>query len=338
MSSQSVPDNGVVNHGPMAEGMPSVEPEEDSQWKVIRAEEEAALAADAIAPENLTEVTIAGVTMPIGIAVANWDSSWIVSEILAILLSDVMGHKVVKTGRPNGFGTLLAVTGCPAGFNNYSECEWPPTYHVALEIWEHQSHQPAFLSVLSEMGEEKAPANLGSVGFQGYEGLFVMQRAYEKCQADFGLHLQYYGNYNLSWFRPDLCTSQMDALNDTDLATCADAVDANYPSTAQLYFDATGDADGVQSVNGAMVLNCLRDRWWIAPSCRADHSRCAAVMAYAGWGVYIMIQQAAAYSMPLAFTNAKDYSRYISLNMQIESTAWHSTTGAPIAPSRTCCP
>jgi hypothetical protein len=31
--------------------------------------------------------------------------------------------------------------------------------------------------------------------------------------------LQYYGNYNLSWFRPDLCTSQMDALNDTDLAT-----------------------------------------------------------------------------------------------------------------------
>lgn len=261
--------------------------------------------------------------MPIGIAVANWDSSWIVSEILAILLSDVMGHKVVKTGRPNGFGTLLAVTGCPAGFNNYSECEWPPTYHVALEIWEHQSHQPAFLSVLSEMGEEKAPANLGSVGFQGYEGLFVMQRAYEKCQADFGLHLQYYGNYNLSWFRPDLCTSQMDALNDTDLATCADAVDANYPSTAQLYFDATGDADGVQSVNGAMVLNCLRDRWWIAPSCRADHRRCAAVMAYAGWGVYIMIQQAAAYSMPLAFTNAKDYSRYISLNMQIESTAYY---------------
>ena len=36
-------------------------------------------AQDAIAPENLTEVTIAGVTMPIGIAVANWDSSWIVS-------------------------------------------------------------------------------------------------------------------------------------------------------------------------------------------------------------------------------------------------------------------
>lgn len=32
----------------------------------------------------------------------------------------------------------------------------------------------------------------------------------------------------------------------------------------------------------------LRDRWWIAPSCRADHSRCAAVMAYAGWGLYIM--------------------------------------------------
>jgi len=29
-----------------------------------------------------------------------------------------------------------------------------------------------------------------------------------------------------------------------------------YPGTAQLYFDATGDADGVQSVNGAMVLNC----------------------------------------------------------------------------------
>jgi hypothetical protein len=37
-------------------------------------------AQDAIAPENLTEVTIAGVTMPIGIAVANWDSSWIVSR------------------------------------------------------------------------------------------------------------------------------------------------------------------------------------------------------------------------------------------------------------------
>ena len=33
------------------------------------------------------------------------------------------------------------------------------------------------------LAEEKAPVNLGSVGFEGYEGLFVMQRAYEKCQA-----------------------------------------------------------------------------------------------------------------------------------------------------------
>ena len=32
----------------------------------------------------------------------------------------------------------------------------------------------------------------------------------------------------------------------------------------------------------------LRDRWWVAPSCRADHSRCAAVISYAGWGLYIM--------------------------------------------------
>lgn len=47
------------------------------------------------------------------------------------------------------------------------------------------------------------------------------------------------------------------------------------------------------------------------------------VISKSGWGVYIMIQQAAAYSMPLAFTNAKDYSRYVSLNKQIESTAYY---------------
>ena len=40
-----------------------------------------------------------------------------------------------------------------------------------------------FGRVSDDLAEEKAPANLGSVGFQGYEGLFVMQRAYEKCQA-----------------------------------------------------------------------------------------------------------------------------------------------------------
>ena len=46
---------------------------------------------DAIAPENLTEVTIQGVTMPIGIAVANWDSSWIASPSSSSSCSGMFG-------------------------------------------------------------------------------------------------------------------------------------------------------------------------------------------------------------------------------------------------------
>ena len=62
--------------------------------------------------------------------------------------------------------------------------------------------------------------NGGTVPYKAiFCGDIPLHRPVYICSQDFGLHLQYYGNYNLSWFRPDLCTSQMDALNDTDLAT-----------------------------------------------------------------------------------------------------------------------
>ena len=81
------------------------------------------------------------------------------------------------------------------------ECESPTRFQLALEVWANQWYQLKAIKLRTEMGP-KAPIALGSLGFVGYEGLFIMERANVACRERKGLHLSYYGNYNSSWFDP----------------------------------------------------------------------------------------------------------------------------------------
>ena len=40
--------------------------------------------------------------------------------------------------------------------------------------------------IFREMGEF-APVNLGSAGYSGYDGVYILQDARERCQVGFGL-------------------------------------------------------------------------------------------------------------------------------------------------------
>ena len=84
------------------------------------------------------------------------------------------------------------------------------------------------------MEASKAPVVLGALGFVGYEGLFIFERANAACRESKGLHLTYYGNYNSSWFDPEPlncrgllcrhvarnCTTKVGEVNSSFYTTC----------------------------------------------------------------------------------------------------------------------
>ena len=71
----------------------------------------------------------------------------------------------------------------------------------------------------------------------------------------------------------------------------------------KLYLDQTGDTQGVAVTvsSGTYSAQCVDDAFWIAPSCRGNHSQCVVMLTGGlGWGVNEMMQKATAFNMPFA--------------------------------------
>ena len=79
----------------------------------------------------------------------------------------------------------------------------------------------------------------------------------------------------------------------------------------------TGDANGVQEVNGELVAVCPDDYFWLPPVCRDDASRCVPYFtAFPGWGVDEVMQKFTSYNMPVAVGVAREWSQ---LSRQVKS-------------------
>ena len=70
---------------------------------------------DGIPPDQRQNITIDGVSMPLGIAAGSWDSSTVVSDIYQILVSEVLGYHARTQEVSSSLYALLAVSGC-SGF------------------------------------------------------------------------------------------------------------------------------------------------------------------------------------------------------------------------------
>ena len=72
------------------------------------------------------------------------------------------------------------------------------------------------------MGPDVIPENLGTVGYDGIEGLFVKSTEMDSAYQSEGLSLQFYQSYDVSWTKPwkyfDHCTD----FNPADLLPCGE--------------------------------------------------------------------------------------------------------------------
>ncbi|CAK8985491.1 unnamed protein product [Durusdinium trenchii] len=239
----------------------------------------------------------------------------VISEMYTILSSEILGYNTVQYFSLGTWASLHYLSGCVDGVMPAVNCTGPPQRHVALELWESGWQDPDWLAKADFLGSERAVQTSGSMGFSGVEGMFVMGRTRQNALERSGLHLSYYGFFNVSWFNPADYAPHVSEVNMSKLLTCAEA----NPPGAQNYIEATGDADGVETRNGAIVYKCWQEKWWVAPACRNNPSSCIAVITLRGWGNREISQQAFFHHMPLAIASALEFPEYVELNVQHQS-------------------
>eukprot|EP00439_Symbiodinium_sp_Y106_P025847 s6778_g3.t1 len=276
----------------------------------------------AIPESDRKNVVVDGESMPLGIWTSSFDSATIVSKIYEILAQERLGYNTIMDFGSTSRMQVFKLAGCdrdPVHMTNARNCGPPRRYHVSMEFWHAAS--PWWSTWAGEIGEH-APVNLGSIGYQGKEGLYVMDTALQKALGGRGLALEYYRSYNASWFYPARYAAVVSDVNLHNLQTCADSVEGYFPDLGTVYFESTGDADGVEQVNGTTRLKCWQQKWWPAPACRHNVPGCVAVVSGGpGWGWPEMIQQAFFHNMPLAFATAQHEPEnyYISLSRELQS-------------------
>eukprot|EP00439_Symbiodinium_sp_Y106_P000555 s6003_g1.t1 len=273
---------------------------------------------EAIPEESRSNITLEGISMPIGVSSGDWDAAIIISEIAGILVSKILGYNYRLGLEPTSLNRLLRLAGCTSP----ESCTTPSSYHIAMEIFGPATILSEFTSVARQMGDT-APQNVGSMGYPGPEGIFVFEERRQQYLADTGLDLAYYFAYNASWFHPENYLASVSEVNMDQLLSCRQSVDVAWPDIAWQYLNSTGDSDGVEFRQGGWYLKCWEDKWWPAPACRSNVSKCIAIVAGDGaWGMRPLVQLAAFHNMPVAFASAVNVETYEILTRTLKSMAF----------------
>ena len=91
---------------------------------------------DAIPAAERINITMDGVSMPLGIWQNAWDSSVIISQMYGIIASEVLGLHVEFATGPASELILGKLAGCAhQGFEIVGDCGPPRRFHVSFENW-----------------------------------------------------------------------------------------------------------------------------------------------------------------------------------------------------------
>ena len=197
-------------------------------------------------PENQRlNISLEGVSMPVGVASGDWPSAALAAKMFQILVQEVLGyHSHQGLNEGGSSAAIQELAGCDTVSESPELCPWPPRRHVALEIWPNRWFSESNKQMLVTLGD-RAPRNVGEIGYLGYDGLFILGKARARCHEATGLHLSYYGNYNSSWFDPAAHAATLSEVDPGRLKPC-EKFWLEYASSGAYYLNATGDVDGVQ--------------------------------------------------------------------------------------------
>ena len=147
--------------------------------------------------------------------------------------------------------------------------------------------------------------------------------------------MEYYEAWDTNWYRPWEYFDTIASVNKSLIMSCS----LGFPSgQMKLYLDQTGDTQGVAVTvsSGTYSAQCVDDAFWIAPSCRGNHSQCVVMLTGGlGWGVNEMMQKATAFNMPFAVAVSATWTAYTELPLARRILAQASTARSPASELQT---
>jgi len=274
--------------------------------------------------KNVT--TEGGQNMPLGLLNAYWASSKILANVMKIIAEEVLGYNT-EIGTSLGSSTQgvygLGNCGDREGAGTYTadcletEKARDPDgtilsqYHFSFEIWE--NYFRSVMDVWSSNYPEKAPEEIGTVGYVGEEGTFVNPISINAGRTEDKLLLDYYRGYDTSVFNATALSrhfTPLDQINSTLLLTCSELMAKVYAPVQNVMraYHAQFPNDTSVSYNESADYFSWRcdyqDTWWLSPACRDEPMNCIPVVTYNFWGSQMM-QQATYFDMPIAVANTR---------------------------------
>ena len=131
---------------------------------------------------------------PLRMVVLNWISAEVCTELMAILLAEVLGYQVAINSEKvvSSTAAALQLAGCVS-----RDCsERQRRSHVAMDVW--LAGRSGELADFSQTSPNSPIRNLGSMGWTGQETLYVKGSLRDDAYYISGLALDFYRSYNTS--------------------------------------------------------------------------------------------------------------------------------------------
>ena len=211
---------------------------------------------------------VTGEDVEIDLVASDWPASEFVTALAKVLIQEALGYKAkINPKRAfSGLDSVLALTGC-----DDMVCSSPShdRSEVALEVW-----LGAYGGDYDAFGlrhPDKLPEDIGSIGYEGEEAMFVSSKLTEEAYEESGQSLNWYRSYNASWSLVRKYFASLSDLPLEDFAFCNDSTTiwTELPFMND-YARWSGDTGGLIEVPGGYTAKCDGGggRFWISPACR----------------------------------------------------------------------
>ena len=202
----------------------------------------------------------AGEDIPVGLFMSNWAASFLLTEIVAVLVEEVLGYhvQIEPTLGSHGASTLYALAGClnPNGPIEEKQCGKNETRaHAAVEVW--IGTYASDLTYMEENYPSINPEDLGSMGFRGEESMFLTRQVLEAGLDAEGLALNFYRSYNTSHHNPKQYFGSVSDVDVSILRPCRSGTHFTVAQYMNDYLTWTGDLGGLVAVNGSWQARCV---------------------------------------------------------------------------------
>jgi hypothetical protein len=257
-------------------------------------------------------------SMPLGIVVPTWDSAAVASYVFKILAEEVLGYNVELL---EGIGSGPRIVDILANCDTLDHCleqraegtadsavgQW----HLFFEVWPAPSNQR---DQYDQMLPERAPVDLGSIGYVGREGPYISQEVLNDTLAS-KIPADYYRGFSADWYQTWNYFDRFEDISPDLLEDCSaftnDAPGKLRFPTYNTHFPEDGSV--TCSEDGSCTVQCWSQKWWLSPACREKNETCIPYLDKPGWGARSMTQIANAYNMPIAIALAKGGDEWLSI-------------------------